>query len=163
MKLLRRNLTPIWYCLYKGRTEAVDEDGNETGEPVITYHDPVKLLCNVSPARGSAQIETFGTLESYDKVIITDDMSCPIKEDTLLFVDKEPEYMDETPVGFDYKVNRVAKSLNHISIAISKVNYRESDIDDTNSTEHSGSDQGDPEVSEVASGEDESFSYGAGE
>lgn len=33
----------------------------------------------------------FGNLESYDKVLITDDMSCPIDENTVLFIDKEPE------------------------------------------------------------------------
>lgn len=121
MKLLRRNLTPIWYCLYKSRTPLTDESNYETGESDITYENPVQMMCNVSPAKGNAQMETFGNLESYDKVIITDDMSCPIKEDTLLFVDKAPTYEDKKPVGMDYKVIRVAKSLNHISIAISKV------------------------------------------
>ena len=48
-------------------------------------------------------------------------MSCPISEDTVLFVDKEPEYDGEKPL-YDYVVKRVAKSLNSISIAISKVN-----------------------------------------
>jgi len=121
MKLLRRNLTPVYYCLYKSREAIVDEDGYETGEPAITYEEPVQLLCNVSSARGTAQAETFGNLESYDKVIITDDMSCPIDENTVLFVDTEPDFKDGKPIGYDYKVFRVAKSLNVISIAISKV------------------------------------------
>ena len=51
----------------------------------------------------------------------TDDINCPIAEDTVLFVDKKPEYDGEKPM-YDYIVKRVAKSLNSISIAISKVN-----------------------------------------
>lgn len=123
MKLQKRNLTPIWYCLYNAQSVAYDESGNETGEKKTTYAAPVKLMCNVSPARGTAQAETFGSLESYDKVIMTDDMSCPIDENTVLFVDKAASYDDKTckPIGFDYKVLRVAKSLNVIAIAVAKV------------------------------------------
>ena len=62
----------------------------------------------------------FGNLESYDKVIITDDMDCPIDENTVLFIDKDPEFKDGKPT-FDYTVRRVAKSLNTISYAVSKV------------------------------------------
>ncbi len=121
MRLLNRNLTTIWYCTFKERAEMRDNDGYETGEPLMAYNEPVALRCNVSPARGTAQAETFGNLESYDKVIITDNMSCPIDENTVLFVETEPEFLNGKPFGFDYKVFRVAKSLNLISIAISKV------------------------------------------
>ena len=121
MRLLKRNLTTVYYCTYKDQTVIRDEDGYETGEPLIEYNAPVALKCNVSPAKGTAQTETFGNLESYDKVIVTDDMSCPIDENTVLFVDKAPSFQAGEPLGYDYKVYRVAKSLNLISIAISKV------------------------------------------
>ena len=62
----------------------------------------------------------FGNLESYDKVLITDDMNCPIDENTVLFIDKEPQVVKDKPL-YDYTVKRVAKSLNSISIAVSKV------------------------------------------
>lgn len=120
MRLLQRNLTPIWYCLYKGKTALTDDDGYETGESTVSYEKPVKMMCNVSPATGEAQIGMFGNLESYDKVIVTDDMDCPIDENTVLFIDKKPGYNNGKPT-FDYKVQRVAKSLNSISIAVSKV------------------------------------------
>jgi hypothetical protein len=120
MKLMKRNLSPIYYCLYKGREPLLDEDGNETGEYTIGYQKPVKLMCNVSPATGYAQATMFGNLESYDKVLVTDDMSCPIDENTVLFVDSKPGYNQGVPT-YDYTVRRVAKSLNSISYAISKV------------------------------------------
>lgn len=120
MKLMKRNLKPVYYCLYADRVPLLDDDGNETSEQRIVYGEPVKLMCSVSPATGYAQANMFGNLESYDKVLITDDMTCPIDENTVLFVDKEPEFRDGKPI-FDYTVRRVAKSLNAISYAISKV------------------------------------------
>jgi len=115
MRLLKRNLRPIWYCLYQSNQPVYDEDGYETGEPNISYAEPVQMMANVSPASGYAQNETFGNLESYDKVVITDEMNCPIDVDTTLYVDTD---LTGQP---DYVVKRVAKSLNHISYAISKV------------------------------------------
>ena len=121
MRLMRRNLSLIHYCLYEGKASLLDEDGYETGEDQLIYQPPVKLLCSVSPATGYAQVNMFGNLESYDKVLITDDMSCPIDENTVLFVDKKPEFHARGVPVFDYRVRRVAKSLNCISYAISKV------------------------------------------
>ena len=87
MKLMKRNLKPVHYCLYKGREPLLDDDGNETGEYQVGYESPVELQCSVSPATGYAQVNMFGNLESYDKVLITDDTNCPIDENTLLFVE----------------------------------------------------------------------------
>ena len=120
MRLMKRNLKPVWYCLYRGKGAVTDDNGYETGEDGVTYGEPVKLLCNVSPASGFAQTDVFGNLESYDKVLITDDMSCPIDENTVLFIDKEPQMKNGKPL-YDYTVKRVAKSLNNISYAVSKV------------------------------------------
>lgn len=120
MKLIKRNLTPVHYCLYKERVALKDADGYETGEYGVGYAEPVKLMCSVSPATGYAQTEMFGNLESYDKVLITDDMDCPIDENTVLFIDKEPAFKDGKPT-YDYTVRRVARSLNAISYAVSKV------------------------------------------
>ena len=120
MKLMKRNLTPVYYCLYSNRQPIVDDEGYETGEYEVVYGEAVQLICSVSPATGYAQVEMFGNLESYDKVLITDDMACPIDENTVLFIDKEPEFENGKP-KYDYTVRRVAKSLNSISYAVSKV------------------------------------------
>ncbi len=120
MKLMKRNLSPVHYCLYSDSVPLKDTDGYETGETTVGYGEPVKIMCSVSPATGYAQVNMFGNLESYDKVLITDDMTCPIDENTVLFVDKAPEFKDGKPI-YDYTVRRVAKSLNAISYAVSKV------------------------------------------
>lgn len=121
MKLMKRNLTPVHYCLYKERIALKDKNGYESGEYGVGYDNPVEMRCSVSPATGYAQAQMFGNLESYDKVLITDDMSCPIDENTVLFIDKEPEFDNAGKPIYDYTVRRVAKSLNFISYAVSKV------------------------------------------
>lgn len=120
MKLMKRNLTPVYYCLYSDRQLILDDDGYETSEYRVGYGEAVQLMCSVSPATGYAQVNMFGNLESYDKVLITDDMDCPIDENTVLFIDKAPEFKDGKPI-YDYTVRRVAKSMNTISYAVSKV------------------------------------------
>lgn len=119
-RIAERYKSTFWYLLYSGSEPVVDEYGNEVGTKPV-YEAAVAMRANVSAAAGAAQIEQFGNLQSYDKVILTDDTSCPIDETTVLFIDKEPEYDDNEKPLYDYIVKRVAKSKNIISIAVSKV------------------------------------------
>ena len=143
MKTLKRNKRPFYYCTIQrdeyGQAvtrEIVDEYGNMTGQYIVLYNEPVSFEANISPATGQSNTEQFGNLENYDKVIVIDDLNCPIDENSVLFIDKEPEYTDvlthtSTAItttdqtvsvpAFDYIVRRVAKSLNSISIAVKKV------------------------------------------
>lgn len=118
MKALKRNKRTFWYCLYGQETEPVDLDGNYTGETAIGYGDPVACKANISPATGQSNTEMFGNLTDYDRVIVSDDMTLPIDENTVLFIDKTPT---NGSTGYDYTVRRVAKSLNSIAIAVRKV------------------------------------------
>lgn len=120
MRTLERNKQTFYYSTYLGK-EPVSEDGYLTGETRKKYSEPIKLKGNISPASGSAQVEQFGSNLNYDKVIVLDNYSnCTIDENTVLCVEKEPTYIDDELV-YDYVVTEVAKSLNSISIAISKV------------------------------------------
>lgn len=121
MKTMERNKQSFWYLLYDRKVPVTDEDGNETGEETVVYKPVVSFRANVSAATGSSQVEQFGNLAGYDKVIVTDDMTCPVDENTVLFLDKEPEYDDDGRPLYDYIVKRVAKSLNSISYAVTKV------------------------------------------
>lgn len=121
MKVMERNKRTFWYCLYDRKEPIIDEDGNETGEEQIVYKPVQSLRANISAASGSSQVEQFGNLAGYDKVIVLDDTSCLIDENTVLFIDKEPEYDDDGKPLYDYMVKRVAKSLNSVSIAATKV------------------------------------------
>ena len=121
MKCMERNKSSFYYCLYQGEERATDTEGNETGEKQVLYSPPVLLRANISPATGHASVEQFGNDLQYDKVIVLDDVTCPIDEHSVLFIDKTPAFdVDGTPL-FDYLVKKVARSLSSISIAVGKV------------------------------------------
>lgn len=121
MRTLERNKTAFHYCLYLRKEDVVDTGGYELGEKQVVYDAPVEMKANISAATGQSQVEQFGNFISYDKVIVTDDMTCPIDENSVLFIDKQPEFDEDDNPLYDYIVKRVAKSLNSISIAVSKV------------------------------------------
>lgn len=132
MKTMNRNKSTLYYALYKNKTPKTDEYGNLTGEYEIVRDNPIEFSANVSAAKGKTSTSVFGENENYDKVIVIDNASCPpVDEYTVLWIDSVPELdskgvlkVDEygdvvTP--YDYVVKNVAKSLNSVSIAISKV------------------------------------------
>lgn len=126
MKLQRRNTVSIWYQLYEEDSPQTitDEYGNvlETGERGVTYSAPVEIRASVSTATGTVQAELFGGFTDYDKVVIVDDITCPIDEQSVLFIDRIPEYVEGELVNVhDYIVKRIAKSLNFIAYAVRKV------------------------------------------
>lgn len=120
MKILERNKTAFWYALYGGKQDMTDENGFYIGERPV-YEEARRMRASVSAAAGTAQMEQFGTLSDYDRVIITDETDCKIDENTVLFIDKEPEYAEDGTPLYDYVVKRVARSQNFISYAVSKV------------------------------------------
>lgn len=121
MRCLDRNKRTFYYALYEKTEQIKDEYGNETGQSRNIYSTPVAMRANVSAATGEAQMEQFGNMVTYDRVIICDNMACPIDEDSVLCVDREPSYNTEGDLIYDYVVKRVARSLNTVSYAISKV------------------------------------------
>lgn len=117
MRNLERNKRQFYYSLYIGDSEMTDDNGN----PMPKYSEAMPMKANISASYGLAETEQFGTTLEYDKVIVTDWVECPIDEQTILFIDKTPDYDDcGKPLG-DYIVRRVARSLNHISYAVVKV------------------------------------------
>ena len=126
MRCLARNKATFYYALYTGQTEIIDEYGNATGQYSVNYGNPIKALGNVSAAQGEMQTRQFGESESYDKVIVLDDVNTPIDEYSIWWVDTLPlpngDGSTDTP--HDYVVKKVARSLNSVSIAISKVIVR---------------------------------------
>lgn len=123
MRCLERNKVDFYYALYHQSVPIKDRQGNETGETRVIYRRPVKARANISPVKGEAQIELFGTALDYDRVITMDDVNTPIDENTMLYVDTLPKRRSRRGpyYGYDYVVTRVARTLNSVSIAISKV------------------------------------------
>ena len=126
MRCMVRNKTKFYYASYIGETEITDEYGNGTGEYNLAYEKPFGAFGNVSAAQGEMQNRQFGESESYDKVIVLDDKNTSIDEYSILWVDTLPRLNEDgsTDTPHDYVVKKVAKSLNGISIAISKVDVK---------------------------------------
>lgn len=134
MRCLNRNKRSFYYALFIEKRPIMDEYGNETSENEIVYGKPVSCKGNISAARGETATRQFGEDEGYDRVIVLDKPDTPIDEYAVLWVDSTPSLTEEgelttdengevvTP--WDYIVKKVARSLNSVSIAISKVNVR---------------------------------------
>ena len=123
MRLRQRLEKTLYYRLYTGQVEEVDEWNNATGQYTKTYAAPVPFKANISPPSGEDVVELFGAIEHYDKIIQTCDMDCPIDENSVLYLDTVPtQGLDGTWSAHDYVVKRVAKSVNTIRIGVSKVN-----------------------------------------
>lgn len=123
MRCMVRNKSKFYYASYIDNTEIIDEYGNSTGEYTISYGHPIKTLGNISAAQGEVQTRQFGESESYDKVIVLNDRNTPINEYAILWVDTLPHLNEDgsTDTPHDYTVQRIARSLNGVSIAIRKV------------------------------------------
>lgn len=126
MRCLTRNKTTFFYALQDNQTEIIDEYGNATGEYRVSYTAPQPMRGNISAAQGEVQTRQFGDSDTYDKVIVLADPKVSIDEYSILWVDTVPTFNADgscdTP--HDYIVKKVARSLNAVSIAISKVNVK---------------------------------------
>lgn len=125
-KLGERNKKQIYFGIYMSEAEIIDEYGNFTGQYKVLHSAPIPMRANVSPAKGAASVEMFGTDEGYSKTIVTDDMNCLIDEQSILWVDRMPQFNEEgfNIIPHDYVVVRVARSLNSIAYAIKKVDVK---------------------------------------
>ena len=126
MQGMVRNKRKFYYALYIDKDELTDEYGNVTGEYEVFYGKPIETKGNVSEAMGETQVQMFGGREGYDKVIVLDNPNTPINEYSILWVDTLPHLNmnGTTDTPHDYIVKKVAKGLNSVSIAISKVNVQ---------------------------------------
>ena len=123
MRCMVRNKTKFYYASYIGKNPILDEYGNMTGEYEVSYSNPSMSYGNVSATKGEMQNRQFGESESYDKVIVLDDINAPIDEHSVLWVDTLPNLNEDgtTDTPYDYVIKCVARSLNAVSIAIEKV------------------------------------------
>ena len=120
MKLMNRNKRTVYYCLYQGEEALTAPDGSLSGEYRIRYSEPVELAACVSLPGGKTECGPFGNLQSYERVVLTDNIGCPIDEQTVFFLDKEPEFNSDGLPLYDYAVRCVAKSLNFLSVKVAK-------------------------------------------
>lgn len=128
---MSRNKVTFYYALYTGKSAIVNTQGQDTGEEQNTYSNPVAYKANISAAKGETEVRQFGDNLAYDRVIVLDNTAPAINEYSILWVDTMPtldnqgklatEQTGEVITPHDYIVKKVAKSLNSVLVAISKV------------------------------------------
>jgi hypothetical protein len=117
VRTLNRNKQELWYSLMTGSEEVADDNGLLTGETRITYSDPVKTRMSMSissgannlGSQGMVVLDPFGITTAYTHRLVTEDLDCPINEESLLWIGKTP-----ADGAHNFKVVRVARSLNHV-------------------------------------------------
>ena len=120
MRSLLRNQQPVFYKLYKGQEEIMDEWNNPTGSFLPIYSELKSAMLCVSPNKGSSEVEQFGSLEDYDRTATTADTSCEIDEDSVLWVDGA-----DTDGPYNYIVKLRAVWKNSVQLAIKRVEVSE--------------------------------------
>lgn len=131
MRCMNRNKVRFFYALYVSREPIMNAQGRPSGQHKVIHGNPIEEYANISAAKGETQTRQFGENESYDKVIVMDNVTPPIDEYSILWVDTVPQLNEDGSLAanekgevitpHDYVVKKVAKSLNNVSIAISKV------------------------------------------
>lgn len=139
MRSLRKNMQKLYYSLYSEEIKVYqrDEYGNiiyveVDGElkPIelgtqAGYNKPVLFYANISAGRGNSQDAPFGSDVDYTRTISTCDMTCPLDELSILWIESEPQYNADgtiNPDSADYKVAAYpARGLDNIVYAIKKL------------------------------------------
>lgn len=129
MHTLNRNKQDLWYSL-KIRTEEVrdEQTGLLTGEHRVIYSEPVETRMSMSissgannlGSQGMVTLDPYGITTAYTHRMVTHDMNCPINEESLIWIGRTP-----TDGAHNFKVVRVARSLNHIIYYVKEVDVRE--------------------------------------
>lgn len=120
MRNLRANLEPVFYKLYLGEEEILDQYDNSTGLYLPTYSKLKSTMLCVSPNKGSTEVYQFGTLLDYDKTMTTADTTCEIDEDDILWIDGA-----DTDGPYNAIVKKKAKWKNSVQYAIKRVTVSE--------------------------------------
>lgn len=129
MRNLDRDKSLIGWVNYKGNEDVMVDD-LYTSEKVVTYYPLKKMKAHVSGAKGSSNIEVFGTDIAYDKTVLMTpfdfhktglDKKDHITENTVFFIDKKPAFSEDNTPLYDYEVVRIAETKNQVVIALRKV------------------------------------------
>ena len=147
MHVLARNKEDLWYANPTGEEYVLDGNGLKTGEKRILYGEPTKTRMSMAissgannlGSQGMAELERYGITTGYTHRAVTDDMSCPMAEESLVWYRIEPtrnvsitttvdgETVTATQtvaVPHNFKVVRKAISLNHLIYYLKEVDVQ---------------------------------------
>lgn len=119
MRGLERNKVGFFYATYQGETDTVNAAGAKTGGKTKSYSSPVFMRANISPANGTAREEPFGKDLNYSHVIYVNGTSCPITEESKLWIYKGLDiWSNVSEMQSNYVVVGISQSMNETLYAI---------------------------------------------
>ena len=115
--------TDMWYSLYAGKNPDYDDEGLEELEYTASRDNPVSFVGCLSAGNSDGYEQPFGVDVKYDRIITTKDITLPITETTLLWIDTKPvddegNFLSPLPEADYVVVARPLKSKNALRIAI---------------------------------------------
>lgn len=115
----KKNSKDLWYSNYSGKVPILDENGDKTGDYESGYTVPVSFSATLSPSRGNAYADMFGTNIDYTRTLSTVE-KLPIKEESLIWVSEPTMNPDGTveSESADYSVADIADGLGGVVIAL---------------------------------------------
>ena len=139
MRILSRNKQDVWYANPTGFSYATDANGFKTGEKNIVYATPAKVRMSMAISSGAnnlgsqgiAEVEPFGISTGYTHRAVTEDLDCPMAEESQVWFGIEPTRTVEqngkttvVTVPHNFEVVRKAKSLNHLIYYLKEVDVQ---------------------------------------
>lgn len=132
MHVLGRNKQYLWYANPTGVSYKTDANGFKTGEKDVSYGNPVKARMSMAlssgannlGSQGMAELQRYGITTGYTHRAVTDDMDCPMNEESLVWYNISPTKIvdnKEVAVPHNFKVVRKAVSLNHVIYYLKEV------------------------------------------
>jgi hypothetical protein len=144
MRVLQRNKKDLWFANRTGETMLVDGNGLKTGNNKQSYGTPQKIRVSMSMSSGAnnlgsqgmVTLDPYGLTTAYTHNAITEDMNCPMTEESIVWYGIEPtrtvtvtktvngETVTEeqtVSVPHNFKVVRKAVSLNHLIYYLKEV------------------------------------------
>lgn len=115
MKMCERNKKTIHFKNVLGTRPIYDVHGYASGEYETVLSEMQNARMSISPNKGSASVEMFGSDLNYSRTLITENMNCTLKENSVVWVD------NDVTEPYDYIVVAKAPGLTNISYAIRKV------------------------------------------
>lgn len=103
----------MYYANPTGTQRVVDSNGFLTPDIETIYSDTTEIKANYSASVGQDTIQIFGNATNYSRVIAMTE--CPFVENTKVWIGIEPTEKA------NYKVVKIADSLNHYLIALQEV------------------------------------------
>lgn len=116
MRDLKRNTQKVYFKLYLGEQEIIDQYGNSSGSYIPVYGDLMSADLVVSPNKGSTETEQFGAILDYDRTMTTANVKVQIDENSVLWLDGA-----DTNGPWNYVVKKRAPWKNSVQFAISQV------------------------------------------